>query len=198
MIGVLLAAGRGSRMGGTKQLLPWPPDGSTPLVAAAFDAIVGVCTRMIVVVGHEADAVRSALAPRSFVDVQSDPDADMIESVRAGLRAAADDTVPVLLHPGDHPEVAPATLETILAAHRREPECVIMPEHEGRGGHPVLIPFVHIPAILTDDGPGGLREHWRRHPDLCRRVPVDDAGVIHAVNRPEDYAVRHADRPPRP
>jgi molybdenum cofactor cytidylyltransferase len=93
LIGVLLAAGRSTRMGRPKQLLPWPPartvggpseadyvfkssaplasetpatGESKPLVAAAFDAISSCCDEMIVVVGHEAVKVIAALADRKF------------------------------------------------------------------------------------------------------------------------------------
>ena len=53
-IGVILAAGRGGRMGGKKQLTPWPgADGSKPLVAASYDAIRSICDDMVVVLGHD-------------------------------------------------------------------------------------------------------------------------------------------------
>ena len=74
-IGVILAAGRGGRMGGTKQL---------KLVAdcrrreaarrAAYDAIRPICDEMVVVLGHEADAVAAALGDRPFHRAESDPD----------------------------------------------------------------------------------------------------------------------------
>ena len=55
-IGVILAAGRGGRMGGQKQLTPWQSaDGEKPLVAAAYDAIRPICDDMVVVLGHEVD-----------------------------------------------------------------------------------------------------------------------------------------------
>src|SRR5262245_14196111 len=82
-VGVLLAAGRGKRMGRLKQLLPWPPgasaDGRT-VVAASFDTIAPHCDEMIVVVGAEAEAVASALVPRRLRMVQADPDAEMFQS----------------------------------------------------------------------------------------------------------------------
>src|SRR5215212_1453152 len=61
-IGVILAAGRGGRMGGTKQLTPWHgAGGSKPLVTAAYDAIHPICDDMVIVVGHIADSVVAAL-----------------------------------------------------------------------------------------------------------------------------------------
>src|SRR3989304_5279736 len=105
-IGVLLAAGRSERMGRPKQLLPWPPQGenSKPLVAAAFDAIAGVCDAMVVVVGYEADAVKAALGDREFRLFHVDPTEEMIVSIKVGMIAAKALHPPadLLLQPADH------------------------------------------------------------------------------------------------
>src|SRR3954470_17692996 len=72
-IGVILAAGRGGRMGGNKQLTPWPGvDGSKPLVAASYDAIHSICDDMVVVLGHIADSVVEVLGDRRFHRAESD------------------------------------------------------------------------------------------------------------------------------
>src|SRR5690242_11961288 len=112
-IGVILAAGRGSRMGSTKQLTPWPTaNGLKPLVCAAYDTIRSVCDKMVVVLGHNADEVVAALGTRSFERVFSSSDVQMSESICVGLRtaAASDPDAAVLLQPGDHPEVSESTL----------------------------------------------------------------------------------------
>jgi molybdenum cofactor cytidylyltransferase len=167
-IGVLLAAGRGRRMGTTKQLLPWPaPGGERPLVAAAYDAIASACAEMIVVLGHEAGAVAEALGDRPFRMVAGDADEPMFESVRRGLRAARnlDPGAGVLLHPADHPAVAPATLARLLDEATRNPEKAIMPVHDGCGGHPVLIPPALVRVLVEHHGAGGVRQYWTDHPD---------------------------------
>lgn len=191
-IGVILAAGRGRRMGGGKQFLPWPTDGGEkPLVAAAFDAIAPVCRSMIVVLGHRADEVRAVLGEREFHVVLSDPDAPMFESVRVGLQAALeiDAASAVLLQPGDHPEVSPATLEKILAAAQANPTLAIIPEHSGRGGHPALIPAKVARHLLTAECPEGLGQFWAEHPDMCLRLAVDDKSVVRDVDTVRDGSV---------
>src|SRR6478752_3012451 len=85
-IGVILAAGRGKRMGGKKQITAWPSaDGMKPLVACAYDAVRPICDEMVVVLGHIADSVVEVLADRAFHRTDCDPDAPMYESIRAGL-----------------------------------------------------------------------------------------------------------------
>ncbi len=188
-IGVLLAAGRGRRMGGGKQFYPWPTaEGEKPLVAAAFDSVALACDAMIVVLGHRAAEVAYVLGERPFRAVQSDPDAPMFESIRVGMQAALE-TNPdstVLLQPGDHPEVKPTTLELILALSGKHPDRAIVPEFQGRGGHPVLIPAGIAQQLLTADCPQGLGQYWSDHPKLCLRLSVDDGSVVRDIDTAAD------------
>jgi molybdenum cofactor cytidylyltransferase len=188
-IGVILAAGRGSRMGRTKQLALWTTaDGQKPLVAAAYDAIRLICNDMVVVLGHEADAVAEALGDRQFHRVSSDADAPMFESIRAGLRAAQslDFSAMIVLQPGDIPEVAPSTLETLSDWSLQRPVQAVVPQVGDRGGHPALIPPQIASILINAECPKGLGDFWLAHPELCVRVPVDDSGVVRDVDIPAD------------
>jgi len=184
-IGILLAAGRGRRMGGNKQFHPWPSgDGTVPLVVAAFDTIRAACDSMIVVLGHRADEVAGLLESRTFLAVLSDPDAPMFESFRSGAHAVQeiDPTASVLLQLGDHPELAPSSLAEIVAAAGDHPDRAILPEVQGRGGHPVLIPAGLVQTLLKTECPGGLRQVWIDHPEFCIRLPVDDSTAVLGIN----------------
>jgi molybdenum cofactor cytidylyltransferase len=187
-IGLIIAAGRGRRMGRTKQLVEWPSAaGNVPLVAAAFDAICGVCDEMIVVLGHDAELVAAALVDRPFHRVMSDADAEMFESIRAGLVAAQkiDANATVVLQPGDHPEVSPNTLQLLAGALSMHSDCAIMPTFRNRGGHPVFIPPAIIARLILEECPQGLGEFWRGNPQLCRRIAIDDASVVRDVDTPD-------------
>ena len=191
-IGVIVAAGRGSRMGGTKQLATWTTaEGPKPLIAAAYDAIRPICDETIVVLGHEADAVAAALAGRPFHRVDSDPDAPMFESIRAGLRAALsiDHAATIVLHPGDQPEVAPSTLSALTDWSLQRPVQAIIPQIGERGGHPALIPPQIASLLIDSHCPQGLGEFWLSHPDLCFRVPVSDLSALHDIDTPADLAL---------
>jgi molybdenum cofactor cytidylyltransferase len=188
-IGVVLAAGRGRRMGRTKQLVEWKTtDGTKPLVAAAYDAVCKICDEMVVVLGHDADAVAAALGNRAFLRAASDPDAPMFESIRAGLRAtqSIDAAATVLLQPGDHPEVAIATLATLAEWSQKRPAQAIIPEYAGRGGHPVFIPSPLANILIVANCPTGLGDFWLASPELCVRVPVADAMVVRDVDTADD------------
>jgi molybdenum cofactor cytidylyltransferase len=188
-IGVILAAGRGRRMGSTKQLKLWPTaDGPKPLICAAFDAIRPICDAMVVVLGHDSDAVAKALGERKYHPASSDPDRPMFDSICAGLAAARETDVQatVVLQPGDHPEVAAATLEVLVDTSLKQPLRTVIPEYSGRGGHPVLIPPNVAELILANDCPNGLGQFWADHPELCVRLTVDDASMLKDIDTQAD------------
>jgi molybdenum cofactor cytidylyltransferase len=176
-------------MGKTKQLVPWPTTaGPKPLIAVAYDAIRPICNEMIVVLGHEADAVAAALGDRLFHRTFADPDVPMFDSILAGLRAARsiDADATLVLQPGDHPEVAASTLTLLMDCSLQRSVVAIIPEYEGRGGHPVLIPPSIAARLSHSECPRGLGQFWLDHPELCHRVPVNDCSVLRDVDTPSD------------
>jgi molybdenum cofactor cytidylyltransferase len=189
--GVILAAGRGGRMGGNKQLLPWPTsDGTKPLVAASYDAIRPICDEMVVVVGYNADMVAAALGERRFYRVDSDYAAPMFESIRAGLRAAqrVDPKAMIVLQPGDHPDVAASTLKALTDWSLQRPAQAIIPEFSNCGGHPTLVPPQIAGLLIDSHCPNGLGQFWLDHPELCHRVPINDPSVVRDIDTPADLA----------
>jgi len=189
--GLLLAAGRGRRMGGGKQLLPWPPENpSTTLVATSFDALNYLVSRMAVALGHRRVEVVAALADREFERLEVDPDAEMIESIKAGLRwlLSRDAAKLAVVHPADQPIVNQRTFSELMAYQHRFPTVAVMPEFGERGGHPVLIPRLLWPRIMACESAGGLRQFWADHPSMHVRVPVNDPMVIADFDCLDDLA----------
>jgi molybdenum cofactor cytidylyltransferase len=190
-IGVILAAGRGRRFGGTKQLAMWTgADGPKPLVAAAYDAIRPVCREMIVVVGHDADAVAAALGDREFRRVDCIPNLPMFESIRVGLRAARviDSEATVVVQPGDQPEVARETLDRLIDWSLKQPVRAVIPQVGERGGHPVLIPARIAEILIEAECPDGLGDYWLAHPEHCVRIAVDDPSAVRDIDTRDDIS----------
>jgi molybdenum cofactor cytidylyltransferase len=114
----------------------------------------------------------------------------MFESIRTGLQTVQrlDPSAAAVLQPGDHPEVATATLESLCNWSLKRPVRAIVPEYCGKGGHPVIIPPEVVALLLDAQCPAGLGEYWAEHPQLCHRVPVDDPAVVRDVDTMEDLA----------
>ena len=177
--GVLLAAGRGSRMGQTKQLLPW---GEGTVIEASFDAIAPFCDSMVVVLGADKERIIEALGERKFTQVDSDPDAQQLESIKRGLEKV---TGNVLLHLADHPIVPEEVVKSITS---KQDDRVIIPTCNGKGAHPVFIPQTLVDAILKWDGDGGLRQFWEENKELVNRLPFNQTTeMLIDLDTPEDY-----------
>ena len=186
---LILSAGRSSRMGAFKPLLPLR--GRTVLECSVESVLQGGAEEAVVVTGNRAEELESLLARRfphrvRWVRNENWAATDMLSSVQLGA-AALGSCGAFFLLPGDMPFVAPDTFAALLEERQRQPSPVLFPTHKGRRGHPPLIDAALLPAILSYDGPEGLRGLWSRYDAQVRTVPVQDSGIAKDLDTPEDY-----------
>ncbi|HKD10831.1 MAG TPA: nucleotidyltransferase family protein [Thermoanaerobaculia bacterium] len=181
---VVPAAGRSRRMGREKIELPWE---ISTILETILDKIAAVGARPVVVVLRSdlTEAQERARRRGAAVVVNPRPDEGMIESVRLGISALAEPFDAVILWPGDHPAVAAPTLEALLQAADRTR--AIVPRHQGRRGHPVVIGSDLLAGIAAIPPGEGLRHLWRMRPEAVRELDVEDPGVLIDLDTPADY-----------
>ena len=118
---VVLAAGLGTRMRSTRAKVLHELAGR-PLVRFPLDALAALAPdRVAVVVGHQADAVRQAVAAARLRDVRLVVQAEQRgtgHAVRCARDAFAGFPGDVLILYGDVPLIRAETLRTLLEAHR--------------------------------------------------------------------------------
>ncbi len=183
---VVPAAGYSRRMGAFKPLLPF---GGATVIERVIATIreAGVET-IRVVLGWKADSVIPVLERSAVPWVMNERFADgMYASVQAGVRSLPTDVGAFFLLPGDMPLVRAATLIRLAAEWGGRPGAIVYPCYGGRRGHPPLIGGLHIPEILGEAPPDGLRTLLARHAECARDVPVADAGVVTDLDTPDDY-----------
>jgi molybdenum cofactor cytidylyltransferase len=186
---IVLAAGQSRRMGRDNKLLA--EIGGQPMVARTVDAALGSAARPVVVVlGHEAQRVRAALAGRDVTFVDNPDYAEGLStSLRAGLAALPDDIDGALVCLGDMPEVRPAHIDKLIAAFNPvEGRAIIVPTTGGKRGNPVLWAARFFAEMKTVAGDVGARHLIGEHAELVREVPVDDRGVLIDIDTPEALA----------
>jgi molybdenum cofactor cytidylyltransferase len=190
----VLAAGRASRMGANNQLAELY---GVPIVRRTVAAALASGARPVVVVtGHEAAAVREALAGLDVAFVQNPSFADgMSTSLRAGLAAAgAADAALVCL--GDMPRLAAHHLDALIAAHGGG-DTIVVPTFDKKRGNPVLWPrryFAEIAALSGDVGARALIDRYAEHVAF---LPIDDPAILIDVDTPEALAELRDPRPGR-
>jgi molybdenum cofactor cytidylyltransferase len=187
-VGLILAAGQSRRMGSAKLTLPWR-DGLTVIEAVVRALRGGGVGRIVVVVGGDRASVESALAGSQveFVENPGFADGEMLGSIQIGLRALGAEAPAALLAPGDLPALQPSTVRALIEAWREAEDIVCVPVHDGRRGHPVLLPRPAWAEVLELGEGESLRTFLRRHVEDLRTVDVADAGIHTDVDSPEDY-----------
>lgn len=185
--GVLLAAGRGRRVGGPKALLEW--GGETfhgralrSFRAAAVDTVVAV-------VSPEVDRALPPPLPGERRVFNLDPDhaAGMFASVRLGVAEALRlESSGALLLPVDHPRVTPADLAA-LARRLEAGAAIVVATHEGRRGHPIGLSRSVMEEALADEDAPTLRTIVRRDAARVVEVAVSEGAVL-GINTREDLA----------
>lgn len=171
---VVLAAGRGSRLEAdhAKPLLPYR---GRPLVAWALDAArASGCAPVLVVVGHDAEAV-AAVVPDGVRVVDAPDWADGISaSLRVALAALGPDPTvdAVCVGLADQPRVGAEAYRRLVAAGESGAEIAVATYDGGRANPVLLARSVWADAArLTGDE--GARQLMRDHPV----VEVDCTGT---------------------
>lgn len=186
VVGVLLAAGAGSRLGlGTPKALMTDERGGSWLDRSVAALREGGIPLVYVVVGAEAAAVEAAM-PAGCRTVQApDWQEGMGASLRAGLEAvqlhpAPADAVLVMLV--DMPGVGADVVRRLAA--RAEPAVLARAAYGGVPGHPVLIGREHWRGVLAvAAGDRGAREYLQSADvDL---VECGDIGSGDDIDTPE-------------
>jgi molybdenum cofactor cytidylyltransferase len=196
--GIVLAAGRSSRLGRPKQLLPVHGE---PLIRHTLrHVLASSLDQVILVVGHEADEVCTAVAGlHAECVVNPDAAAGQSTSVRAGLAALSPDVEAAVFILGDQPGVDPKVIDALIGAWRESGSAVVAPRYEDRLGNPVLFDRRVFPELALLGGDAGARPIVRAYQDsgTLHLVPVNGAAPPD-VDTEADYAALIATLSPSP
>jgi len=149
VVGIVLAAGAGRRMGGPKALVGGWAGPRTPLAEVAARLHEGGCPRVLTVIGAEADAVRVAVGdPPAWLRLveATDWSEGLGASLRAGLRAAGDAPV-ALVSLVDLPDVRADVVARLLTTVPLGQRTLARAAYGGVPGHPVLIGRAWWPRV---------------------------------------------------
>lgn len=189
--GIVLAAGAATRMGCTKQLLPWR---GKPLVEHVIHQIL-LCEEvqrpLIVVLGAESVRITRALNDLTGVVLLSNREFQrgMLSSIQAGIRALPSGLDAFFIALGDQPFITPTLFRTAISHFSSGSKPVVVPCYQGSRGHPVIVCSSLRNDILDFQGEGGLREFFRIHcQGLVDFFEVTEPGILVDLDYPEDYA----------
>lgn len=157
-VGIVLAAGAGTRYGSPKVLAK----SGAWLHKAVHSLLAGGCDDVLVVLGAAhapmPDGARAVHAP--------DWASGMSASLKAGLSAAGDAEFAVM-HVVDTPDVGSEVVQAVLDGARSAPSRLARAVYSGLPGHPVVFGREHWDEIrASSTGDSGARDFLRARNDV--------------------------------
>jgi nicotine blue oxidoreductase len=185
--GLLLAAGGGRRLGGRPKALL--EHRGRPLVEYAVGVLRAAgCTRVHVVLGARADAVRERARLDGCVLVDNPEwERGMGSSLRAGLGSLTGTGArAVLVSLVDQPGIGPRAVARVLAAYRDDTS-LASAAYDGVRGHPVLFGAAHWAAVAASaTGDRGARAYLKEHEAAITLVECGDVAQPYDIDTEDD------------
>src|ERR1041385_2969041 len=184
---VLLAAGGSTRMGSPKQLLLYR--GQTLVRRSTMTALASPCKPVHVVIGAEADPVRSNLEDLPVEIVENENWAQGVgSSLRVGLETALAGTPnldAVLFMMCDQPHVTPDAIERLVSAYQQSGVPIVAAGYQNIVGVPALFSrsiFKDLLAVPPGEDPKCV---IAAHAEQVFSISVPEAAID--IDTPKDY-----------
>jgi molybdenum cofactor cytidylyltransferase len=185
IVGILLAAGKGSRFdpqGQRNKLLQRIENGNT-VAASAAAAMLSSLGKVVATVRQDGDALAEELRQCGCtLHVCAEASGGMAISIVAALRCTPD-ADGWIIGLGDMPYVEAGTVAA-LADALREGADIAVPVFQGQRGNPVGFSRRHLPALLRLEGDRGARDLLQSCPVTV--VVVEDFGILRDIDTVQD------------
>ncbi|MDP2645230.1 MAG: nucleotidyltransferase family protein [Desulfobacterales bacterium] len=187
--GIILAAGRSTRFGKSKQLEKL---NGKPLVAWVIEAALGSrLASVVLVLGHDEQNILAELGPKAFqprLKVVANPEyrAGMSQSLRVGLNQVRRTLPSVMFLLGDQPLLTAATINRLLENFWRSARGICVPTHAGQRGNPVIFSRLFYKQLLNLTGDMGARTLIESNPENVLQVEIEDPRCLLDVDTEED------------
>ncbi|HWR77288.1 MAG TPA: nucleotidyltransferase family protein [Thiobacillus sp.] len=183
IVGILLAAGSGTRFGAHKLLHPLP-DGTPMAVAALRNLAQGVDEVIVVVRPGDTELMQCLAQEKVQVMPCAKAGQGMGASLACGVRAAPD-AAGWIIALADMPFV-PGEIVTTLAARLKAGDAIVAPAYLGQRGHPVGFGHAFYPALSALNADQGARHILKQQPDRLTLIPCTDPGVLRDIDTQAD------------
>lgn len=177
-------------MGQPKMLLPWGDTTVLGRVVKTFST-AGIGD-IIIVTGGDRKSVEAEISklaedfPVLAAFNKSFEQGGMMSSIQVGLASILPDCMAALIGLGDQPQVEVKTLKDILTSYEKTGAGIIVPSHENRRGHPVLVDINYRPELLNLNPQSTLRDFLNKH-QLEIQYVAAGASVVQDLDTPQDY-----------
>ena len=181
---IVLAAGKGSRMGQVKQLIRL---GGEPLLAHVLATVRAAgLNDIIVVLGAAAGEIEKHVALGGFRLVRNPAyEEGLASSVQIAISQVPKASAAAVIFLADQPLVLPSTVLALINAYRESNPVAVVPTYHGHRGLPVVLDRALFPRATELKGDEGFRSILHKLNNVIQ-VEVDDPGIVLDVDTADD------------
>ena len=185
---ILLAAGESRRMGAVNKLL-LEVGGEAMVRRVARALIDSRVDEVVVVLGHQADAVAESLDGLSVrTIVNADYREGQTGSMRTGVAALNGEPRAIMVCLADQPWLEAGDVNFLIEAFDvRARGSITVPMVGGRRGNPIVLAGAHRQEILDGGANYGCRRLIERHPEKVCPVQAPNDHFLRDIDTPESY-----------
>jgi molybdenum cofactor cytidylyltransferase len=198
--GVILAAGKSTRMGRPKQLLPLR---GRPLLQHVIDAAAGSrLDEILLVLGHRADEVRAAIEipDRMRIIFNAEFEAGQSSSLQVGLHSVDARAAAAAILLGDQPQISTELIDCVIQAFASDPAPILRPVFASSNGcvpgHPVILQRSVWSDVMRLLGDEGARSLISAHPESVRELTIEGEAP-RDIDTQADFEALRRGRPAR-
>jgi molybdenum cofactor cytidylyltransferase len=184
---IILAAGASTRMGEPKQLLPY--QGRSLLSHTIESAITSVCHPLILVLGANAENIRSQISEPTIKIVEnSDWYLGMSSSIRCGIVSLLNNSQTidaVVITVCDQPFLSAEIINDLVAAYNSTRKPIIACQYADTLGVPVLFNHIFFSELASLSEDVGAKKIIKTHHQDVFSIPFP-LGIID-IDTPQDY-----------
>lgn len=186
---IILAAGKSTRMGTPKMVLPW---GERSVLGQVIFILTTAGIHKIVVVTGGHQEVVAGEAGKYGAEPVFNPDFDrgeMLSSIQTGLRATARESQACLIALGDNPQIELSVVVAMLARFKQtdEKSKILLPSFQNRRGHPWIVHKSLWEEILSLKPPLTMRDFFTAHAGQIDYEVVNTESILKDLDTPQDY-----------
>ena len=183
--GLILAAGKSSRMGAFKPLVTTY---GKSLIETLIDTLESAGIQDIyVVVGHNRELLTPVIKKCNCIAIENpEYDSGMLSSITTGVKNLDASIGGCFLMPVDIPLVSAGTICALKTCGARNPDHIIHPTYKGRKGHPPLLPMPLMRTMERKSGEHTFKDILGRYGNQSILIDVDDPFILMDVDTPDD------------
>jgi len=183
---IILAAGESKRMGSPKMLLPFA--GITIIEKVVENVLSSNVDKTLLVLGSDAAEIRRIINSYPVMHCYNeDYKNGMLSSVKCGICNLPQGFRAAMIMLGDQPMIGSYVIDAIIKAYNQSGKGLVVPVCGNKRGHPLLTGNKYRKEIVDLDGPEGLKELLKRHPDDLFETEINDPSILRDIDTFEEY-----------